>query len=197
MRITCLTEDKGLVDTLYELFGKEHVTVFSDSSRLNDAELLSTDLLLVDLLHSKIPVLKDNQINIATLSLIPKFEEAVFLMQSGVRGYGNRKMMAENLRQMINTVLTGQLWMPPDILAQLIGGLGSGPKKTSSSSFIKDLSKREQEVAKFVEQGLTNQKIADKMYVSLRTVKAHLSSIYDKTGIKNRLELAVKLKENA
>lgn len=197
MRITCLTEDKGLVDTLYELFGKEHVTVFADSSRLNDAEILSTDLLLVDLLYSKIPVLKDNQINIATLTLIPKFEEAVFLMQSGVRGYGNRKMMAENLRQMINTVLTGQLWMPPDILAQLIGGLGSGPKKTSSSSFTKDLSKREQEVAKFVEQGLTNQKIADKMYVSLRTVKAHLSSIYDKTGIKNRLELAVKLKENA
>lgn len=197
MRITCLTEDKGLVDTLYELFGKAHVTVFADSSRLNNADIASTELLLVDLLHSKIPVFKNSQVNIAALTLIPKFEEAVFLMQSGVRGYGNRKMLKENLQQMIKTVVTGQLWMPPDILVRLIGELGSGPKKTSSSSFIKDLSKREQEVAKFVEQGLTNQKIADKMYVSLRTVKAHLSSIYDKTGIKNRLELAVKLKENA
>jgi DNA-binding NarL/FixJ family response regulator len=48
-----------------------------------------------------------------------------------------------------------------------------------------------------VAEGLSNQEMADRMYVSLRTVKAHLSSIYDKTGLRNRLELGLSLKKNS
>ena len=65
-----------------------------------------------------------------------------------------------------------------------------------NDSILSSLSKREQEVAQYVAKGMSNQEMADKMFVSLRTVKAHLSSIYDKTGLRNRLELGLNLKSS-
>ncbi len=50
------------------------------------------------------------------------------------------------------------------------------------NNILNQLSKREQEVALYMTEGLSNQAIAEKMFVSLRTVKAHLSFIYDKTN---------------
>ena len=66
-------------------------------------------------------------------------------------------------------------------------------KEKSRDNLLNTLSKREQEVALFVAKGMSNQEVADKMYVSLRTIKAHLSSIYEKTGVRNRLELGLAL----
>ncbi|MBQ9538030.1 MAG: helix-turn-helix transcriptional regulator [Treponema sp.] len=52
------------------------------------------------------------------------------------------------------------------------------------------LSKREQEVAVLLLQGKTTQETADALFVSLSTVKTHIQHIYEKTGVRNRAELA-------
>lgn len=54
------------------------------------------------------------------LTGVPKFAEAVRLMKFGVRGYGNRAMMPDNLKQAVNSVRSGQVWMPPFIISRLI-----------------------------------------------------------------------------
>lgn len=195
MQIVCLSKDAALLENLCTLFGKKNISAATDSREINVEELSKCEILLVDLAHSKIPGVKGAPYKLIALTTVPKFEEALVLLQSGVRGYGNRKMLTENLAQLVNTVSSGQLWMPPEILVQLIGQLEPAPESTPKSKLFDRLSKREKEVADYVVKGLSNQIIAEKMYVSLRTVKAHLSSIYEKTGIKNRLELAVKLKE--
>ncbi len=53
-----------------------------------------------------------------------------------------------------------------------------------------ELTKREQEIVELICKGSPNQEIADKLFVSLRTVKAHIYNIFKKTGVKNRLQLA-------
>ena len=54
------------------------------------------------------------------------------------------------------------------------------------------LTEREQNVLFYVSQGLINSEIAEKMHISVHTVKAHLEAIYDKFGVKNRVQAAMK-----
>ncbi|MBR1673708.1 MAG: response regulator transcription factor [Eubacterium sp.] len=57
-----------------------------------------------------------------------------------------------------------------------------------------ELTEREKEIAGLIADGLSNRQIADKLYISEGTVKNYISSIYDKTGIHDRVKLAVALK---
>lgn len=50
---------------------------------------------------------------------------------------------------------------------------------------------RELDILKFIVQGLSNKEIAQELYISEHTVKAHLESIFDKIGCKNRVQAAV------
>ena len=58
--------------------------------------------------------------------------------------------------------------------------------------WIEPLSERELEVLQLIAEGLTNQKIASKLYLSLNTVKAHTRSIYGKLGVNNRTQAGVR-----
>lgn len=54
------------------------------------------------------------------------------------------------------------------------------------------LTEREQNVLFYVSQGLINSEIAEKLHISVHTVKAHLEAIYDKFGVKNRVQAVMK-----
>jgi Response regulator containing a CheY-like receiver domain and an HTH DNA-binding domain len=62
-----------------------------------------------------------------------------------------------------------------------------------SLSVYGDMTGREREIASLLAEGLTNRQIADKLYISEGTVKNYISSIYDKTGIHDRVKLVVAL----
>lgn len=164
-----------------------------------DLEKAATGVLVIDLKYHSLPESPIAGQAVVALAELPAYDEAMVLLQKGVRGYGNKHMRQENLAQAIDAVKSGQVWLPPDILARMITTIGAVTQKPGAESqpkLLELLSNREQEVARFVAQGMSNQQIADKMFVSLRTVKAHLSSIYDKTGMRNRLELGIRLKES-
>lgn len=131
---------------------------------------------------------------ILALATTPTIEEAIKLLSIGVKGYGNRKMREENLFLALETIKSGHIWLPPDILIRMIDLIPRRQHAPPENAHFSRLSKREKEVAEYVVRGMTNQEIAEKMFVSLRTIKAHLSSIYDKTGLRNRLELGLRLK---
>lgn len=86
-----------------------------------------------------------------------------------------------------------------DLIAKLLGAferepIGFTPIVTneshvaSGSLSIEPLSDREVEVLALIAQGLSNQEIANELYISLRTVKWHTSNIYQKLGVKNRTQ---------
>ncbi|MDD9300993.1 MAG: response regulator transcription factor [Desulfobacter sp.] len=132
------------------------------------------------------------------LSNVPAYEEAVRLMQFGIRGYGNKYMLPENFRQTVASVSAGQLWLIPFILNKFIQNMavpGHPESDKERLAFWTKISKREKEVAQLIAKGFSNQEIADKMFVSLRTVKAHLTNIYGKTGCRDRMDLALKVNQ--
>ena len=129
----------------------------------------------------------------------PPLAEAdqVALFKLGVHGFCHRDISAELLLRAVESVVKGELWMQRSLITRIIDELtqGSTAAKASSSlpggSVIDCLTPRELEVARMVHKGGNNKTIARKLDISERTVKAHLSSIFRKLNIENRLHLAI------
>lgn len=192
MAIICCSNDLMLLGKLFSLYGDTGVVPLAHVRLLQEKDMKEGEVLIVDIKHNKVPEGNNFSLPIIALTGIPTFTEAVLLLRYGVRGYGNRHMRQDNLDQAVKSVKAGQIWLPPAIISQLIASVGtSSTDDQPSNDMLGLLSRREREVALYVTEGMSNQQMADKMYVSLRTVKAHLSSIYGKTGLRNRLELGL------
>jgi LuxR family transcriptional regulator, maltose regulon positive regulatory protein len=76
----------------------------------------------------------------------------------------------------------------PEFAQQLLGRFSPGRQAEKPGGLVEPLSKRELEVLKLVAQGLSNQEIAARLYLSLRTIKFHTGNIYGKLGVKSRTE---------
>lgn len=195
MAILCCTPDSQIMIALVALCARHKVIERAGIEAIEGDDLRNCETVIVDLKYVTIPEGHD-LLKLPTLALTetPGFEEAMILLQRGVRGYGNRHMRPENLIQALQNIQSGQIWLPPEIIGRLIATVGPGYGKEQGSDLFVELSVREREVAGYVAKGMSNQEIAERMYVSVRTVKAHLSSIYDKTGLRNRLELGLNMR---
>lgn len=197
MALIC-SQDALLVDLCADLLGEQYNAVKQshDIRRLEGLMKADEDVLILDLKGFDEKDLPAVCIPTVILVAIPTFEQAVRLLQCGVRGYGNRHMRRENLLQAVTAVKDGQVWLPPDIVNRMITAIPANGNGHGKPSLSEALSRRESEVVQLVSTGLSNKEIADKLFISVRTVKAHLTSIFSKTGFRDRLELAVKMRHH-
>jgi DNA-binding NarL/FixJ family response regulator len=153
------------------------------------------DVVIVDLQTAHPFDITKLKSNVLVLTGVPKFKEAMELMRYGIRGYGNIAMMAENLKQAVDAIKSGQVWMPPYIISKMITAIPtSPPEPEEDQADISELTDRELEVSKLVASGMTNKEIAEEIEVTVRTVKAHMTSIFNKTGLRDRVALALRFK---
>ena len=119
-------------------------------------------------------------------------EQIVEALQIGARGVVSKEAATELLFKAIRTVVGGQYWVGrqevSDLVAALRGLLPTGADERQRSF---GLTKRELEIVAAIVEGCTNRDIAQKFTLSEDTVKHHLTHIFDKLGVSNRLELAM------
>ena len=131
-------------------------------------------------------------VKVMVVTPTPSFVEGMALLQKGIRGYGNLYMQKIHLLQALTTIKNDAVWLYPEMMQELIA---VGSESTQhNEEVLASLSSREQEVAKEIEKGMSNKEIASALGITERTVKAHLSSIYEKLGISDRLGLAMLLR---
>ncbi len=124
----------------------------------------------------------------------PEVGEMLELMALGVRAYANSFMTAEHYAQMLQVVGQGQLWLPPALQREAFDLARRSLRGDSGGLSLEGLTGREAEIARAVAEGLSNREIADRCGISERTVKAHLSSIFRKLGIRDRKALLAGLR---
>lgn len=130
---------------------------------------------------------------IVALSSMPTEADAFLLLSLGVRGYAHAEAVPEQLREIADVVLAGGLWMPKE-LVQRIADLGKRVDASSgvrSARSLQGLTPREEEVALLIGRGYNNRELAQTLNVSERTIKANLTSIFDKLGLRDRVQLAL------
>ncbi len=113
----------------------------------------------------------------------------VQVVRLGARGLVLKGDPPENLFGAIRAVANGELAFSNEIAHQVLTSMVSESHREASS--IERLSDRERQIAVLVSQGLKNKDIAAQLNISENTVKRHLQSVFNKTGARDRLELAV------
>lgn len=117
------------------------------------------------------------------------------LILHGVKAYGNSRMLPLHLTQLLKTVKAGKVWTYPELTAQLARTGSSALSKESLEMIQNKLTDKEQEVVLAILEGLSNDAIAKKLDITERTVKAHVSSIFQKLHVNDRLSLVLLLKQ--
>lgn len=131
-------------------------------------------------------------------------DKQINVLINGAAGYCEQSEVADVAKRAVASILTGDIWIRRALVPKVIGMLTSSRMtKTSGKEYfpqekaqlLASLSAREHEVANMIVLGENNKRIASALDITERTVKAHLSSIFRKLKVDDRLHLAVLLKE--
>ncbi|CAN5590048.1 response regulator transcription factor [soil metagenome] len=116
---------------------------------------------------------------------------------AGADGYCLKEVSGAQLVMAIRAVADGVAWLAPGVASRVLRACATAspvPGETSAkaNSLASPLSQRELEVLKLVVEGLSNQEIADKLILSVETVKTHMRHIMEKLAVSDRTQAAVK-----
>ncbi|MEA2271005.1 MAG: hypothetical protein QOC64_3615 [Solirubrobacteraceae bacterium] len=115
-------------------------------------------------------------------------ESVLGALDAGAAGYLSKRTTAETLCRAVRTVHGGGSVIAPDLAGHLLRAAGRRPADASGARAL--LEDRELEVVRLVAEGLTDTEIAERLYLSPRTVQNDLSRVREKTGLRRRQELA-------
>jgi two-component system, NarL family, nitrate/nitrite response regulator NarL len=119
--------------------------------------------------------------------------EALTALRHGARGIVMKDAAPDLLFKSIHAVMDGQYWIEREAVSDLVEALRESAAAEKLPPRIRpfNLTPRELQIIRAIVDGHANKEIGDRLGVAEPTVKHHLTSIFDKTGVSNRLELAL------
>ena len=172
-------------------------------------ERMKPDIMLLDLKMPKGDVVQ-NLLEIAARSpatrvlILTAFsdeENVLNAAKGGARGYVPKGVPSATLVQAIKHVQSGGVWIDKEMpswetfeeIAQAQSQAQAREVSPQLNESISALTKREMEILRLVAEGLTNEEIGKKIFISEKTVKTHLTNIFDKLKVNNRFKAALML----
>lgn len=120
-------------------------------------------------------------------------DELVFRsMQAGANGYVFKNRLANELYDAIVTVLNNEVYLAPEVASGFFRMFHFYSGHSVQAMKNLHLTEREQEVLRWLVQGAGNEEIAQALYVTVATVKAHLTAIFTKLGVTSRTQAIIK-----
>lgn len=112
------------------------------------------------------------------------------LLRQGVKGILNYDEAREQLPRALPLVAEGGFWVPRTVLSRFVDSILTGAQgRRLRNDAPTDLSRREQEVLNGLLENLANKEVADRLHISERTVKFHVSNLLAKFGVRRRADL--------
>jgi len=135
------------------------------------------------------------QVGVLVLTAHDDDEYVFALLQAGANGYLLKTAETEELVRAIRATYAGQSAMDPSIAKKVVTQFASGKSLpdvlAEVSAEFEGLTERELEILQLVAMGKTNKEIGQALFISDRTVQAHLSNIFSKLGVVSRTEAAM------
>jgi DNA-binding NarL/FixJ family response regulator len=167
------------------------IEVVGEVERLSElASLLITtpcDVLLLDLQMERWAIGDIQRLSrvtrIVVLTASERNEDAIAALRMGALAIVQKRYAVETLMEGIRSAVQGLVWVPPALQGELAALLRSPARN--------QLSHRETEIIRCVATGLRNAEVAKRLSIGESTVKTHLNNIFQKLGIRDRVELAL------
>lgn len=198
-RRTCslLTADESVFAHCREL--GEHWAVMRLARFADLANLPPGEIIMIDASHPELPAFDapvwqtwSQHLRLLVLSSAPHDEEGLAALDAGASGYCHVYAAPMTLRNALDVVASGELWVGRALMTRLLRNV-SRASRPVPDAWGHTLTEREREVARRAAHGDSNLAIADALGITERTVKAHLSAIFEKLGVADRLQLALRV----
>lgn len=140
---------------------------------------------------------KNQEIKVVVLTSHNDVQEVLNSLKAGANAYCSKEINPIRLTQVVQSVLDGASWFDPSI-AHIVLEAAAKSQQQEVQKPEKDygLTSRETQILKLITEGYSNNEIANQLYVSINTTKAHVASILQKLEVDDRLQAALKaLKE--
>ncbi len=197
---------KGLVLLLKSIENVESISEASNGKEfLEMIDNMDFDLVFMDV---KMPIMngiettklaleKRPTLKIIGLSMFGEEEYLESMIESGVEGFLLKKADLKEIEKAINLIAAGKNYFSEELVTSLTKKFGSAGRNDKNGVFVPNsgdsdkISKREIEILQLICRGFSNQEIAEKLFISPRTVDGHRANIISKTGVKNTANLVM------
>jgi NarL family two-component system response regulator LiaR len=203
-RIVIADDHPLLREALTQVFScQKDMEVVGEASNGEEAIKLASeskpDILIMDIMMPKFDGLEaSRQIkkitpNTAILILTAYDDDnyVLGLLEAGAAGYLMKSAKGQDLVKAVRAIQAGESVLHPKIIEKLLRQAMVKPAGTAEHKVKDILSDREMEMLKLLATGMSNKEIAEKLCLSLRTVKAHMSNIFTKMNVASRSEALV------
>lgn len=179
------------------LEGEEDIEVVGEAGdgqgAINLARGLKPEVILMDinmpgtdgLTATKVIKREMPQVNIVALTVCED-EGVLEMIRAGVSAYVLKDVAGQELVSTIRRVMEGNVYIHPRVAKQVVGALTSSKKDKD-----KELTRREKDILTLLAQGLSNKEMAEALFISEKTVKNHLTSIFRKLEVKDRTQAVI------
>jgi DNA-binding NarL/FixJ family response regulator len=190
-------ESCDYVENIYEAESGETAITIADS---NPVDLVIMDLGLPGINGieaTKTIKSKNNELKVVILTSHNDVQEVLNSLKAGANAYCSKEINPKRLTEVVQSVLDGASWFDPSIahiVLEAASKFQQGEKNNQSKNY--GLTSRESQILKLITEGYSNNEIANQLFVSINTTKAHVASILQKLEVDDRLQAALKaLKE--
>jgi DNA-binding NarL/FixJ family response regulator len=174
----------------------------SGADAISKAEQLQPDVILMDIQMPGINgiqatrqiVSKQPEIGVIVVTMYKDDDSVFAAMRAGARGYILKGADQDEMLRAIRAVASGEALFGPEIATRLVNFFSS-PQVDLSPQAFPELTSREHEVLELIAKGLNNQVIANRLSISEKTVRNHISNIFNKLQVVDRAQAIVKARE--
>jgi DNA-binding NarL/FixJ family response regulator len=172
--------------------GEEAIQLAADSQ---------PDVVLMDLLMPKVNGIEATKhiiqtsphIGVVMLTMFEDDESVFAAMRAGARGYVLKGADQEDVLRAIHAVARGEALFGPSIATRLMDFFT--PPVSEPAQAFPELTEREHEILALIAQGSNNSEIAEQLHISLKTVRNHVSNIYNKMQVTDRVQAVLRARE--
>ena len=132
---------------------------------------------------------KEPEVKFLALSVSDAAEDVIGVIRAGARGYVTKSISAEELVEAIGRVATGDAVFSPRLAGFVLDAFSGAIDVASIDEDLDRLSVREREVLRLIARGYAYKEIARELFISIKTVETHVSSVLRKLQLSNRHQL--------